>query len=184
MLATSSAKARLARMSFELAEVNIARLVAPIDGPVLADFVALLDPINALADAAPGFVWRLQTDEGNATAIKAFEWDAAESAGVIINLSVWTDVENLAAFVFGDMHREVMRRRREWFHRMTDAYTVCWWVPAGHRPTPAEAEDRIRNLRANGPNPDAFTIRERFDPPGGATQDQLVRGDDDWLCTV
>ena len=87
------------------------------------------------------------------TAVQAFQWDAEGSAGVIVNMSVWTDVEHLAAFVFGDMHREVMRRRREWFHRMSEAYTTCWWVPAGHRPTTAEAEDRIRNLRANGPNP-------------------------------
>lgn len=170
----SAAKARLARMSFELAQINIGRLVAPIDHAQLADFVALLDPINAVADSAPGFIWRLQTDEGNATAVQAFEWDAEGSAGVIVNMSVWTDVEHLAAFVFGDMHREVMRRRREWFHRMSEAYTTCWWVPAGHRPTTAEAEERIRNLRAHGPNPDAFTIRDSYPRPDIAVQQQAV----------
>jgi Domain of unknown function (DUF3291) len=183
MLATSTAKARLRACRSSLLRSTSPGWSRPSTGPSWLISSLFSNP-STHSPRRRGFVWRLQTDEGNATAIQAFEWDAGDSAGVIINLSVWTDVENLAAFVFGDMHREVMRRRREWFHRMTDAYTVCWWVPAGHRPTPAEAEDRIRNLRANGPNPHAFTIRERFDPPGVATQDQLVRGDDDWLCPV
>jgi hypothetical protein len=161
-------------MSFELAQINIGRLVAPIDHAQLADFVALLEPINAVADSAPGFIWRLQTAEGNATGVQAFDWDAEGSAGVIVNMSVWADVESLAAFVFGDMHREVMRRRREWFLRMSEAYTACWWVPAGHRPTTTEAEDRIRNLRANGLNPDAFTIRDNYPRPDIAAQRRAV----------
>ena len=152
-------------MPFELAQVNIGRLVEPLDHAQLADFVALLEPVNAAADGAPGFVWRLQTDDGDATSIRAFDWDAGDSAGVIVNMSVWTGVDELAAFVFGAMHREVLRRRRDWFHRMNEAYTVCWWVPAGHRPTTEEAEDRIRNLRTNGPNPQAFTLRERYSRP-------------------
>jgi hypothetical protein len=152
-------------MAFELAQVNIGRLVAPLDHAQLADFVTLLEPVNAAADNAPGFVWRLQSDDGDATSITAFEWDAGDSAGVIVNMSVWTGVDELATFVFGEMHREVLRRRREWFYRMSEAYTVCWWVPAGHRPTTDEAEDRIRNLRANGPNPQAFTLRERYPRP-------------------
>jgi hypothetical protein len=152
-------------MACELAQVNIGRLVTPLDHAALADFVALLAPVNAAADAAPGFVWRLQDDDGDATSITAFEWDAGDSTGVIVNMSVWTGVEELSAFVFGAMHREVLRRRREWFHRMSEAYTVCWWVPAGHRPTTDEAEDRIRNLRANGPNPQAFTLRESYPRP-------------------
>jgi len=152
-------------MGFELAQVNIGRLVAPLDHAQLAGFVELLEPVNAAADRAPGFVWRLQSDDGDATSITAFEWDAGDSAGVIVNMSVWNGIDELAAFVFGDMHREVLRRRREWFNRMSDAYTVCWWVPAGHRPTTDEAEDRIRNLRANGPNPQAFTLRERYPRP-------------------
>jgi hypothetical protein len=78
-------------MAFELAQVNVARLAAPLDSAGLAGFVAALDPVNAAADRAPGFVWRLQTEDGNATAIQAFEWDAAGSAGVIVNMSVWTD---------------------------------------------------------------------------------------------
>ncbi|MGC8514366.1 MAG: DUF3291 domain-containing protein [Acidimicrobiales bacterium] len=121
-------------MGYELAQVNIARLVAPLDAPELA-----------------GFVWRLQTEEGNATAISAFQWDATGSAGVIVNLSVWASVEDLAAFVYGEQHRQVLRRRRDWFQRMTDAHMAYWWVPAGHRPTTAEAEGRVLHLREHGP---------------------------------
>jgi hypothetical protein len=152
-------------MAFELAQVNIGRLVAPLDHAALADFVALLEPVNAAADVAPGFVWRLQDDDGDATSISAFEWDAGDSAGVIVNMSVWSGIDELSTFVFGEMHRQVLRRRREWFHRMSEAYTVCWWVPAGHRPTIDEAENRIRNLRANGPKPQAFTLRESYPRP-------------------
>jgi hypothetical protein len=161
---------------FELAQVNIGRLVAPLDDAQLADFVALLEPVNAVADNALGFVWRLQTDDGDATSIRAFEWDAGDSAGVIVNMSVWTGVDELAAFVFGDMHREVLRRRREWFHRMSEAYTVCWWVPAGHRPTTDEAEERIRNLRANGPSAEAFTLKESYPRPDEQVSYSRVRG--------
>lgn len=169
-------------MLFELAQVNIARLVAPLETPALADFVAALDPVNAAADAAPGFVWRLQTEDGNATAVRAFEWDAGESAGVIVNMSVWRDVESLAAFVYGEMHRQVLKRRREWFERMQEAYTACWWVPAGHRPSTVEGETRLQHLRSHGPTPHAFTLRTHFPPPHSNESDQSKQGADNWLC--
>src|SRR5438067_6794420 len=107
-------------VAYQLAQVNVARLRAPLDAPQLADFVASLDPVNESADGAPGFVWRLQTDEGNATAIRAFEWDAAGSAGVIVNLSVWESVESLADWVYNGLHREVLRRRAMWFERAAE----------------------------------------------------------------
>jgi hypothetical protein len=179
-------------MDWELAEINIARLKAAIDDPALAGFMAALDPLNAAAEASPGFVWRLQTEDGNATAIQAFDWDTAGSAGVIVNLTVWASVAELAAYVYGDMHKQIMRRRREWFHLMREAYTTCWWVPAGHRPSTAEAEDRIRHLRAHGPTPHAFTLQASFPPPGGpadaatgtaaAGAGEAVAGRDEWLC--
>ncbi|TVT49664.1 DUF3291 domain-containing protein [Amycolatopsis rhizosphaerae] len=165
-------------MIFELAQVNIARLLAPLTDPQLAGFVAALDPVNALADAAPGFVWRMQTEDGNATSVRAFEWDAGDSSGVIVNMSVWRSVEDLAEFVYSDEHREVLRRRREWFERMREAVTALWWVPAGHRPDTAEAEDRIRHLRAHGPTPYAFTLRQTF-APGSLLPEP---GRPDWLC--
>ena len=109
-------------MEYVVAQVNIGQLVAPLDSPQLADFVAWLEPVNAVADGAPGFVWRLQTEDGNSTALRAFEGDAEGSdGGILINMSVWESVEDLAAFVYGDAHREVLRRRREWFERLKDA---------------------------------------------------------------
>jgi hypothetical protein len=150
---------------FELAQVNIGHLVAPIESRVLRDFMNGLDAVNALAEASPGFIWRLQTDEGNATAIQAFQWDGGTSAGVIVNMSVWADPESLIAFTYGDEHRAFLKRRREWFHKMDEAYTALWWVEAGDRPTTDEAELRVKHLRANGPSPFAFTLRETFPAP-------------------
>ena len=164
-----------------LAQVNIGRLRAPLDSPQLADFVAALDPVNAAADAAPGFVWRLQTEDGNATSVRAFEWDQAGSAGVIVNMSVWETPEALAAFVYSDTHRQVLRSRRQWFERMTEAYTALWWIPRGHVPGTAEAEDRILHLRESGPTPYAFTLREHFAPPDGG-RGEPVRSPEDWTC--
>jgi hypothetical protein len=168
-------------MDFVLAQVNVGRLRAPVDTPLLAGFMAALDPVNAMADAAPGFVWRLQTEDGNATAVRAFEWDQAGSAGVIMNMSVWESVETLAAFVYSQEHRRVLRRRREWFERMEVAHAALWWVPRGHIPTTGEAEDRIRHLRSRGPTPRAFTLRTHFPPPGSADSRPLP-GRDEWMC--
>jgi hypothetical protein len=168
-------------MEFALAQVNIGRLRAPLDTPQLADFMAALDPVNAVADAAPGFVWRLQTEDGNATAVRAFEWDQAGSAGVIMNMSVWESVEALAAFVYSEQHRQVLRRRREWFERMEEAYLALWWVPRGHVPTTGDAEDRIRHLRAHGPTTHAFTLRVHFPPPGKGERAPRP-GRADWMC--
>ncbi|HXZ79963.1 MAG TPA: DUF3291 domain-containing protein [Terriglobales bacterium] len=155
--------------AYHLAQINIGRLLAPLDDPVMADFVANLDPINALADKAPGFVWRFQTEEGNATAVRPYEDDR-----IAINFSVWTDLESLRNYVFRSPHAEVMRRRREWFERLTDVYVALWWVPAGHQPTVAEAVAKLEHLRQNGPSPDVFTFREVFPPPD-ASGDESVR---------
>jgi len=160
--------------SYELAQVNIARLAAPLDAPALADFLAALAPVSGVADEAPGFVWRLQTEDGNATAVRVFDWDAGDSCGVIVNMSVWADVESLDACVHGEAHHRVLRRRRQWFRRTPEAWMACWWVPTGHRPTTDEAEARLRHLRAQGPSPHAFTLRERFPAPGAVTSDELA----------
>ncbi|MEP6938842.1 MAG: DUF3291 domain-containing protein [Rudaea sp.] len=150
----------------ELAQLNIGIFRAPIDSPEMAEFVANLDRINALAEASPGFVWRLQTEEGNATAIRPFP----DRDNVAINLSVWSDVHALNCFVFRSAHVEVMRRRGEWFERMGEAYMVLWWVRAGHRPSVGEAIAKLALLRANGPTRDAFTFRQAFASPDAATQ--------------
>jgi hypothetical protein len=142
----------------QLAQCNVARLLAPLDSPQLAGFVAALAPVNALADAAPGFVWRLQDDSGDATSIRVFDDDV-----MIVNLSVWESAENLADFTYRAVgHRDVMRQRRRWFTPMDEAHLVLWWVPAGHIPDAAEAMDRLDTLRRVGPSPAAFTFRALY----------------------
>jgi hypothetical protein len=163
-------------MAFQLAQVNIARLREPLTSPLLADFVAALEPVNALADGAHGFVWRLQTEAGDATSIQAFDDER-----LIVNLSVWTSIEALGDFVYRSRHAEVMRRRREWFELMTDASVVLWWIPAGHLPTVDEAKERLVTLSADGPGPDAFTFRAPFAAPGSDVAAE-PRADD--LCGV
>jgi heme-degrading monooxygenase HmoA len=144
--------------------VNVATVRAPLDSPELAGFVAQLEPINALADHSPGFVWRLQTEDGDATAIRPFQDER-----IMVNLSVWESLEALRTFVYASRHLDVMRRRREWFHRM-DTYMALWWVPAGTIPTIAQAKDRLQLLAGHGPSPDAFTFRVPFPAPAGAAR--------------
>lgn len=138
---------------YHLAQLNIAKLQAPIDSPQLADFVANLDRINALADRSPGFVWRLQTEEGDATGIDFFGNDQ------IVNMSVWESVEALHDYVYRSAHIEILRRKKEWFHTMAEAHMVLWWVPVGHIPTVEEAADRLNLLREHGPTQEAFTFK-------------------------
>ncbi|MEU3922560.1 DUF3291 domain-containing protein [Streptomyces sp. NPDC029004] len=145
---------------YELAQVNIARLKFPLDSTELKDFVDGLDPVNAVADAADGFVWRLKSESGNATDVPVFgdEW-------LIVNMSVWRDTHALTAFMYQGQHRELLSRRYEWFERVQEAMTALWWVDSGHRPTVAEAEKRLLHLREHGPTPEAFTLRQSFPPP-------------------
>jgi hypothetical protein len=162
-------------VTHHLAQVNVARLLEPIDSPLLADFVAALDEVNATADGAPGFVWRLRTEDGNATAIRIFD-----DAGLIVNMSVWESLETLADFVFREHgHVAVMRGRRRWFAPPAEATTALWWVPAGRTPTVADAEERLTRLRAHGPTPFAFGFRSPFPAPGTATAAPV---EDDWFC--
>ncbi len=144
----------------DLAQLNIGVIRAPMDSPVMAEFANNLDRINALAEASPGFVWRLQTEEGNATAIRPFE-----DENLLVNMSVWQDVDSLKAYVYDSAHVGFMRRRREWFELMKEAYLVLWWVPKGHRPDIAEAIAKLERLKAKGPGPEAFTFAQPFPPP-------------------
>ena len=142
-----------------LAQLNIARSVAPIDDAAMADFVANLDRINALGEAAPGFVWRLKDESGSATAIRAFD-----DPLIIVNLTVWTSIEALRGFAYRSDHAEVFRRRREWFVPLGGPNLVLWWVPVGHIPTVAEAREHLDLLAANGPTAQAFTLKTAFPP--------------------
>lgn len=150
---------------YDLAQLNVAYLLEPLESPALKDFVDNLDRINALSEASPGFVWRLQTDDGDATAIRPFGEDC------IVNLSVWQDVESLHNYVFRSAHIEIMRRRKEWFSRVKDATVVLWWVPRGHLPSVEEAKARLEQLRDHGPTPDAFTFKRSFPAPDAGDAD-------------
>jgi len=160
--------------SYQLAQLNIGVIKGPMDSLVMADFAAALDRINALAEATPGFVWRLQTEEGDATAIRPFD-----DENMLVNMSVWRDVESLNRYVYTSAHVELMRRRREWFEPMREAYLVLWWVPAGHRPTVEEAIARLEKLRAEGPSPEAFTFRKAFPPPDAGPAAAPARFEDE-----
>jgi hypothetical protein len=160
---------------WELAQLNIGTTVAPLDSDQLKGFVDGLEPINALADAAPGFIWRLQDDSGDATSFRLLDDD-----NILVNMSVWTSIEALGEFVFRSEHVEFMRRRREWFEKLDVAITVLWWVPAGHRPSVEEAGQRLMALRADGPTAYAFTFREPFAAPGAMAE--ATNQNDDWLC--
>jgi hypothetical protein len=144
---------------YQLAQLNIARMLGARDSESMAEFFARIDEINTLADNAPGFVWRLQTESGNATEIRAFddEW-------LIVNMSVWDSVDALKAFTYNSAHAEVMRKRRQWFHAHTEAYLVMWWIPAGHIPAVEEAKDKLDYLQTHGESEHAFTFKKLYLP--------------------
>jgi heme-degrading monooxygenase HmoA len=151
--------------AWQLAQVNIGRLLAPVSDPRIDDFRNALDRINALAESQPGFVWRLTGEGNDATDIRPDEADPL----LAINVSVWESAEHLAAFVYRSEHREFVRRRHEWFEPARAAIFALWWVPTGYRPTVPECLERVWRLRADGPTPYAFDFKHRFDAP--ATQE-------------
>lgn len=145
---------------YQLAQVNIARMLAPLSDPLMAGFVAQLDTINALADSSPGFLWRLQTPEGNATALRPFEDDL-----ILVNLSLWTSLADLSTFIYKSQHRQVMQQRSQWFERFDGPYTALWWTPSGHIPSVEEAKERLASLRAHSETPYAFSFKKPFPAP-------------------
>ena len=154
---------------FHLAQVNIGRFRAPIDDPIMEGFRTALDPVNALADASPGFVWRLQTEDGNATAVRPYAADDL----MAINLSVWESLESLQQFVYKSHHVHTLRGRSQWFEPIEGPILALWWIPAGHIPTVAEATERLAGLKAHGPTPRAFTFRTPFPAPDGPDVESL-----------
>lgn len=152
-----------------LAQVNVARMVAPLCDPLMAGFVAKLDEVNAFADASPGFIWRLQTPEGNATAFRAYEDDL-----ILFNMSVWASLEDLSHYVYAmeSDHRQVMKQRRRWFERFDGPSMVLWWVPEGHIPTIEEAKAHLESLRLSGETAFAFSFKRPFSAPGALDEKQ------------
>ena len=143
-----------------IAQLNIARMRAPLDDPLMQRFVEWLDPVNGLADESEGFVWRLQTEDGNATSIRTFEDDS-----ILVNMSVWRSIEELQAFVLHPNHTRVMRESTRWFEPLDRPHLVLWWVRVGHIPTPDEARKKLESLAAHGPTAEAFTFSQPFPPP-------------------
>jgi hypothetical protein len=148
---------------FHLAQANIARMRAPLEDPLMEGFRSQLDAINALADASPGFVWRLQTDAGNSTAIRAYEDER-----ILFNMSVWDSIAALHRYVYRSAHAGPLRERRRWFEKSEPPALVLWWVPRGQLPTIEDAKRRFELLSSRGPTRDAFTFRHPFPPPGRA----------------
>jgi hypothetical protein len=151
-----------------IAQLNIARAKAPLDTPLLADFVAQLDTVNALAEASPGFVWRLKSDSGNATDIRAYV-----DPLMIVNMSVWESIDTLFDFAYRTSHTKVMNRRKEWFEPLPEPHMVLWWISAGMVPTVEEAKRRLDYLAAHGPTTTAFTFKVRFPPPEDLTAKKI-----------
>ena len=145
---------------YHLAQINIARMLAPIDDPIMSEFVAQLSPINALADESPGFVWRLQSESGDATSIKIYDDEL-----IIINITVWESVEFLREFAYRSAHVGVMRDRKRWFEIFDDPYYALWWIPAGELPSTEEGKERLDHLREDGDNAFAFSFKNVFAKP-------------------
>jgi hypothetical protein len=146
---------------YQLAQVNIGRIRAPLEDPIMDGFRSQLDVINALADSTPGFVWRLQTEDGNAMAIRP----SPDDDRMAINMSVWESLAALQQFVYRSAHAGPLRDRRQWFETIEGPILALWWIPAGHIPTVAEALERLRLLKDRGPSADAFTFRKPFPAP-------------------
>lgn len=150
---------------YHLAQANIGRFRGPIESEIMAGFRDQLDPINALADRSPGFVWRLQTEDGNATAIRPYAGDDL----MAINLSVWDSLESLQRFVYRSAHVETLKARKQWFEPLEGPILVLWWIPAGQVPSVTESQERLAYLKENGPTPYAFTFRSPFPAPDDTT---------------
>jgi hypothetical protein len=144
----------------QLAQINIARLVAPIDDPRIAEFVAQLDEVNALADQSAGFVWRLKSDSGNATDITY-----SEDPFVIVNMSVWESIESLKEFTYGSRHLSVFRDRQKWFEKMPLPHYCMFWIPDGHIPTVRQARERLEHYQKHGATTQAFWFSQPFPAP-------------------
>lgn len=153
-------------MSLELANFNIARLLYPLDAPELAEFVAVLEPVNVIAEVSDGFRWRLIADDGRSASYVV----ASADPQTIVNLTVWRDVESLRHFTYRSGHGAYFRRRAEWFEADNEARLVLWWLPAGQRPSVAEGFDRLDRLRVEGPSAAAFTLAQPYAAPEPGTR--------------
>jgi hypothetical protein len=149
------------RNTYYLAEINIARMLEPLDSPIMAEFVANLDRINALAESSPGFVWRLVGEGDDATSLRPYDDDM-----IIVNMSVWESVEHLHTYAYKSDHTDILRKRKDWFSKMGEAHFCMWWIRAGHTPTVREAKEHLDHMREHGESAYAFTFKNVFPAPG------------------
>ncbi|MCU0535409.1 MAG: DUF3291 domain-containing protein [Hydrococcus sp. Prado102] len=148
-------------IEYHLAQVNTATLRAPLDEPQMADFVAQIQRINAIADRDPEFVWRLRAEGAeDATSIRAFDDER-----ILITLTVWKSLEGLSNYVYRSDHAQLMRDRLRWFEKPTQKSIALWWIPIEHQPTVAEAKERLEHLRCYGSTPYAFSFSTPFPRP-------------------
>ncbi|MEZ8575517.1 DUF3291 domain-containing protein [Vibrio splendidus] len=141
----------------KLAQLNIALAKYPLDEPEIKEFVDNLELVNGIAESSEGFVWRLKDESGDATNIQAFD-----DPNMIVNMSVWDSVDSLKNFMFRTHHRDFMRRKGDWFHRLPEDTYVLWWIEEDHIPTLEEAIERLEHLREIGDTPYAFTFKTSF----------------------
>jgi hypothetical protein len=144
-------------MNYHLAQINIAKMLAPLESPIMSDFVANLDPINQLAESSEGFLWRLKEECNNATSIKIYDDEF-----LLVNMSVWKDIDSLFQFAFKSHHVEIFKRRKEWFDKMNQMHMALWYVPEGRYPNVIEATKRLDHIRLHGETPHAFSFKKRF----------------------
>ena len=146
--------------SFHIAQVNVAQAKADMESELMRGFVSRLDEINALADRADGFIWRLQEDSGSATAIRVFD-----DPLLLINMSVWANLEALKHYVYKSLHVELIKDREAWFNKMGESHQALWWISAGHIPSPEEARKKLEYIRKNGSSAEAFTFAKPYPMP-------------------
>ncbi len=144
---------------WHIAQINIARFCLPRGSPVNAEFEAALDEVNATAEAAPGFVWRMIGEGDNE------DGSVFGDPDVTINMTVWESIDHLAAFAYRNLtHRAVMRRRRDWFVDLP-VYLAMWWIRAGSTPSLRDGKAKLDLIAGLGPTPQAFDFRTPFPPP-------------------
>ncbi len=147
-------------VKYNLAQINISKSKGLPDSPVMRTFMEKIDEVNAIAEGSDGFVWRLKSDDGNATSIQIFEDEL-----IIVNMSVWRDMDAFKGFVFKGLHAAMMRKRNEWFERSDFSNLALWWIPEGHIPSTEEAKAKLELITKVGDTQEAFRFKNLFEPP-------------------
>ena len=146
--------------NYHLAQINVARMRASLDDPIMAEFKTAIDEINAIAERSPGFVWRLQNESGDASEIRVYD-----DPKILVNMSVWQSTPQLKDYVYGSLHKDFFMRRRQWFEKFQGAHFGMWWVPVGKFPTATIGREKIEYLTIHGESPECFTFKNLYSAP-------------------